>query len=245
MADISFFHIGSTKRTATEKTVENIRTHHPNAYYFLGSDSAENFSELAIKHKCDYFHFNNKQGGPTQPYGWDVPNMIEFLNRFRIACLRCNTTHMMMAEDDVYLTKPVTVEPHWEMACHDVKIGNIIPESVHDMIERFAGKRPTFKQYAGGGGSIYKVDTFIQNYDRVTTFFLEQGEYIMKNLYPTIGWLDCYMVVYYYLCGKDYTANPYMTDTHHHVPDFDYDKFISEVPEHIQIINNYKKYYWS
>jgi hypothetical protein len=35
-----------------------------------------------------------------------------------------------------------------------------------------------------------------------------------------------------------------MTDTHHHQKGFDFDKFVEEQPEHIEIINNYKKYYW-
>ena len=57
--------------------------------------------------------------------------------------------------------------------------------------------------------------------------------------------MDCYMVVYYFLCGKNYSVNPYMTDTHHHQNDgYDYDKFVNEQSEKIEIVNNYKKYYW-
>ena len=46
------------------------------------------------------------------------------------------------------------------------------------------------------------------------------------------------------LCGKDYSVNPYLTDTHHHQKGFDFDKFVEDQHEHIEIINNYKKYYW-
>jgi hypothetical protein len=47
------------------------------------------------------------------------------------------------------------------------------------------------------------------------------------------------------LCGKDYTINPYMVDTHnHHNNGFDWDGFVESTPKEIEIVNNYKKYYW-
>ena len=241
---ISFFHIGVNNLKATEYVVKNIREHHPDAFYFLGTDAASDLSPIAHKYNCHYVHFLDKLGAPTQPYGYDIDRVLKFLERFRMACERCDTTHIMMAEDDVLVVKPVTINPEWEMACHDIRIGNIIPESVHDMIERFNGKRPTFKQYGGGGGSIYNVKTFLDNYSKVVKFFETQGDFIMKNLYPTFGWIDCFMVVYYYLCGKDYSVNEHLTDTHHHVAGYDYDGFVASVPDNIEIINNYKKYYY-
>ena len=47
------------------------------------------------------------------------------------------------------------------------------------------------------------------------------------------------------LCGKDYTINPHMTDTHNHQNNgFDWDGFVESQPNEIEIVNNYKKYYW-
>ena len=67
----------------------------------------------------------------------------------------------------------------------------------------------------------------------------------IQNYYEPFGFMDCYMVVYYMLCGKDYYVNPYMTDTHHHRNDgFDWDGFVESRNPVIEIINNYKKYYW-
>jgi hypothetical protein len=137
------------------------------------------------------------------------------------------------------------VHDDWEFAGWDIKVGNVIPEPVIDMIEIFANKRPVFKQYGCGGGSIFKVSTFLSNYIRVTSWFKNNTDFIRENFYPELGFMDCYMVVYYMLCGKDYTVNPCMTDTHHHTNDgYDYDKFVNEQPENIEIVNNYKKYYW-
>lgn len=245
MSDLSFYHSASAnKKTSTEKIVSNIRKYYPNSYYCLLSDAADDLSDIAIANNCDYVYATEKLSYPVEPYGYRVEKILLWLERFKRACQECNTSHIMMTEDDVWLRKTVTVDPDWEMACHYVSHGNVIPEGVIDMIERFSGKRPLTNYYGGGGGSIYKVSTFLENYDRVTAFFKEQTTFIQDNLYPTIGWMDCYMVIYYMLCGKDYTVNPYMTDTHHHRPGFDFDKFVNEQPESIEIVNNYKKYYW-
>lgn len=149
----------------------------------------------------------------------------------------------MMAEDDVWIKKHITVNDDWEMAGWDIKVGNIIPDYIIDSITEFSGKRPLTNQYGCGGGSIFKVSTFLDNYDKVIPWFLENHDKFQQQ-YSPLGFMDCYMVVYYMLCGKDYSVNPYLTDTHHHQKGFDFDKFVEQQPEHIEIINNYKKYYW-
>jgi hypothetical protein len=247
VSNIAFFHIGSNKPKATEFVVNNIRSFHPNAPYILMSDDALDFRQVAAKHKTDYIHCNKKLGGPIQPFGYDVENVLEFLSRFRIACFIAESkgaTHIMMAEDDVILVKPVTINKDWEMACHDISGGNIIPEPVITLIKSFSKKQPIKVEYGAGGGSIFKIRTFLENYDKVSWWFMGHTRYILREIYPTLGWIDCFMVVYYLLCGKDYTVNPHLTDTHNHQPGFDYESFISKLPEQIQIINNYKKYYY-
>ena len=150
----------------------------------------------------------------------------------------------MMVEDDVWIKKsPITVKDDWEMAGWNIKVGNIIPDNIIDSITEFSGKRPLTNQYGCGGGSIFKVSTFLENYDRVIDWFKKNHDTFQQQYNP-LGFMDCYMVVYYMLCGKDYSVNSYLTDTHQHQKGFDFDKFVEEQPEHIEIINNYKKYYW-
>jgi len=49
MASLSFLHLASSgKKISTEKIVENIRKHHFD-YYFLGSDCADDLSDIAQK----------------------------------------------------------------------------------------------------------------------------------------------------------------------------------------------------
>ena len=240
MASISFIHLASAgKKISTEKIVENIRKHH-HEYYLLGSDAAEDLSDIAKKYNCHYYHFEDKLGYPS----YDLNRTLSWFDRFKTACQQTYTSHIMMTEDDVWIKKPITVKDEWEMAGWNVKVGNIIPDNIIDSIEEFSGKRPLTNQYGCGGGSIFKVSTFLENYDRVTEWFKKNHNTFQKQ-YSPLGFMDCYMVVYYFLCGKDYSVNPYLTDTHHHKNDgWDYDKFVEEQPDYIEIVNNYKKYYW-
>lgn len=240
MASISFLHLASAgKKISTEKIVENIRNHHYE-YYFLGSDAADDLSDIAEKFNCHYQYFEDKLGYPS----YNLEKLLLWFERFKLACEHTYTSHIMMVEDDVWIKKsPITVKDEWEMAGWNIKIGNIIPDNIIDSIEEFSGKRPLTNQYGCGGGSIFKVSTFLQNYDRVIDWFKKNHNNFQQQYNP-LGFMDCYMVVYYMLCGKDYSVNPYLTDTHHHQKGFDFDKFVEEQPEHIEIINNYKKYYW-
>jgi len=241
MSDISFCHLASAgKKEATRNMVMNIRKHYPNTYYFLASDAADELQDIAISNSCVYRFYTNKVGYPS----YNLEKLLKWFERFKLACEQTDTSHIMMMEDDVWVKKQITLDDTWEMAGHDIRIGNIIPQNIIDSIAEFSGKRPLTNQYGCGGGSIFKVSTFINNYDRVIEWF-KTNHNTFQQQYDPLGYMDCYMVVYYFLCGKDYTINPYMTDSHHHKNDgYDYDKFVNDQPEHIEIVNNYKKYYW-
>ena len=243
MSDISFFHIASIYPTATARVVGNIRNFHPNEFYFLGVDGSNSYSYLSEQFNLHYRAYTKRVGGPVGDYGYRLDGTLEFLNRFHTACINSNSSHIMMVEDDVWLVKPVTVNPEWEMACHNISVGNEIPLVVRDKIKEFSGKEMSFIRYGGGGGSIFKVSTFIENYDRIVPWFKDNFDAI-QYYYPTIGYIDCFMNMYYYLCGKDYTINPHLTDTHNHKPGFDYEQFIGNLSPEIEIVNNYKKYYY-
>ena len=246
MSSLSFIHLASAgKKVSTSHIVANIRKYYPKSYYLLGSDAADDLSDIALINNCRYVHFTEKLGYPVQPYGYRIEKVIKWLKRFKMACQECNTTHIMMTEDDVWIKSKITVPDDAEMYCQYVPSGNIIPEPVIKMIEEFSGVKTNTNQYGGCGGSIFKVSTFLENYDRVIDFFKNNLEFIQDNYYPTLGWMDCYMVVFYMLCGKEYMVNTHMSDTHHHINNgFDYHKFVIDQPEHIEIVNNYKRYYW-
>jgi hypothetical protein len=248
MADLSFIHMATPhKVVATNHIISNIRQYHPDAYYFLSSDGIDDLSDIAKKYNCEYKFYEKRFGScnVNGGYGYPVDTIIAWLTRFYEVCLKCNTSHIQMVEDDVWLLKPVTVKDEWEMAAHWNTPGdNVIGEYIHDMIEQFSGKRPITKYFGAGGGTIFKVSTFIENYDNIVRFLGEYGDR-MRESYPPFGSLDVFMVVYYFLCGKDYTVNPYMVDAHAHRPGFDFESFVSNLSPEVEIINNYKKWYWN
>ena len=241
MATISFMHLATAgKSKATDAIIANIRKYYPHSYYFLGSDGIDDLSEIANKYKCDYKFYENRLGYPS----YDSKKVIEWLHRFKYACEQCETSHIMMVEDDVWIKKPLTIDDNWQMVGYDVKIGNIIPSNIIKSIGTFSGKEPLTNQYGLGGGSIFKVRTFLDNFNLVLEWFTTEYDTFQKEYNP-LGYMDCYMLVYYFLCGQDYKPNPYYTDSHHHTNDgYDYDEFVNNQPEHIEIINNYKKYYF-
>lgn len=243
MSDISFFHIASVYPTATANVVKNVRSHHPNSFYFLGVDGTDNFQYVSEPYKLHYRYFTKRVGGPVGDYGYRLDGVLEFFSRFREACLRCNTMHIMMLEDDVYLTKPVTIEKDWEMAGHYISHGNKLHSELIKRISEFTGQECKNDYYGCGGGSIFCTSTFLANYNNVVEWFKQNFDEI-QAVYPTIGYNDCFMVVYYLLCNRGYTVNPKLTDTHNHKPGFDYEGFISNLSPEIEIVNNYKKYYY-
>jgi hypothetical protein len=243
VSDISFFHIASVYQTATEKVVQNVRQHHPNNFYFLGVDGTGSFEYLVEPYNVHYRYFTTRVGGPVGEYGYRLNGVLEFLTRFREACLNCNTTHIMMLEDDVYLTKPVTIDRDRPMAGHYISHGNKLHPELIKRISEFTGQDCKSDYYGCGGGSIFCASTFLKNYDKVIEWFKQNFDEV-QSVYPTIGYNDCFMVVYYLLCNSGYTVNQRLTDTHNHKPGFDYEGFISNLSPEIEIVNNYKKYYY-
>jgi hypothetical protein len=181
---ISFFHIASVYSEATKSVIENTRKHHKDDFYFLGIDGMHEYQQIADDNNCHLQKYS-AIGGPIYPNGYNLEHTLEFLDRFHTACQMATTSHIIMMEDDVLILKPITVDPNWEHACADTKIGNVIPEPVHDLIEHHCGKRPTFKQYGAGGGSIFKVKTFLDHYDTNVEWFKKHFDEISK------AQLDC------------------------------------------------------
>ena len=244
MSDISFFHIASVYQTATEKVVQNVRQHHPDSFYFLGVDGTGSFEYLVEPYNIHYRYFTTRVGGPVGEYGYRLDAVLEFFSRFREACLKCNTRHIMMLEDDVYLTKPVsTTVNSWSMAGHYIPHGNKLHPELIKRISEFTGEDCKSDYYGCGGGSIFNTSIYLANYDKVVEWFKQNFDEI-QAVYPTIGYNDCFMVVYYLLCNRGYIVNPKLTDTHNHKPGFDYESFISKLSPEIEIVNNYKKYYY-
>jgi hypothetical protein len=242
---LGFFNCVSTKKPATEKTLINIRELYPDSYIMLACDATESYMDLCEKYNCEYFHSQNRVGYPVQPYGYTMDNVLDWLSRFYFAAVRTPSTHLMMMEDDILINRKIELNPEWEIAGIDVQ-GHFepqVPDPVAEIIYQFSGKYPNVRHYAGGGGTIFKVSTFLDNYTKIVKFLNTTGRMIQDHAYPTLGWIDCFMTVFYYLCGKELQINPRMTALHNCHTTQDYDNAVANLHSDFDIICHYKKYY--
>lgn len=242
---IAFFNCVSTKKKATEESLKNLREIYPEAYIMLACDATESYMDLCETYNCEYLHCNTKCGYPVQPYGYEMEKVLDWMNRFYIAATRCNSDYLMMFEDDIYLTKKLTIDPNWELAGPYVDINSLkpdsyLPKTLMDLCYEFSGKYPNVPYYAAGGGAIFKVSTLIEYYPQVVKFFKTSGRIIQSNFYPTIGWIDCFMAIFYFLAGKEWSANPKLTSLYNVT---DWDQAVNDLKDDFEIIAHYKKYY--
>ena len=114
MPDISFFHIG-IKPKATKYVLESVRKYHKDSTYFLVSDGGEDFSDIADKYNCYYYHSKwnlglRDENHPSGIYGMEKEEVLEWLYRFYLACNVAESDHIMMMEDDVLVRSKILVD---------------------------------------------------------------------------------------------------------------------------------------
>jgi hypothetical protein len=240
---IGFFHTVFDNKKATEYSIKTIRQFHPDSFYMISGDAGSDHYDLCKQYNINYYQSQKRLGYPTQPYGFRKEGIIEWLSRFYIACIKTDTTHLMMVEDDVVLVKPVTVEDHWEVSGHEWRGGNTFPPEFIRILENVSGKYPHVQGYGAGGGSIFKVSTFIQNYFQVVNFLNQYGDMIQDQIYPTMGWIDCFMTYYYMMAGKEYTINPHLYSIPLNPPELRRNYDLNNTPENKEIIHDFKNYY--
>lgn len=245
MYKLGFFHIAVRNHQATRFVVDNVRVHHKTEPYILFSDSGEDFSYLAKEYSITIVDDGIRTGPPTGSHGYRLPQILEFFSRFKYACELSGSEYLVMLEDDVLVLKQITVQDNYDFMGHSQGdgSGNVIDTTVSAYIKDFSGQNDIVPVYACGGGSIFKTSIFLDNYEKIIDFYINKTEHI-QNFYPTWGWIDCFMHIYYLLAGAKYIKNPYMVDTHNHGPGFDYCAYLEKLPDTIQIVNNFKKYYY-
>ena len=208
MTTIGFYHQTSNRMQACEYAVNAVRTFYPDSFYMISCDAGPDYYDLCKKYTVELIHSQIKLGYPIAGYGYKKQQMLELIKRFYIACIKTNTTHLVYMEDDVLVKSLISVEPDWEIAAYHPNCQ--IPQSFIDIIENFSGIKPNVTAYGTSGGSIFKVETFIDNYFKIKSWIENDFEYIQNTIYPTVGWIDCFLTYFYLMAGKKYTVNPYL-----------------------------------
>lgn len=240
--EIGFYSHVNVVPNATRACLESVRKFYPDAPIVLSCDNGYDFSEMAGKYNTLYHHNSNVAlGYPVQPYGYKKKNALEWLDRMYRGVSLLDTEYYCMLEDDVLLVSNITIDKNWQMAGHPFLFEDQVPrmpEVLMTAIEKFSGKRPSTDTYNCGGGSIFKTSTFVDNYSRVREFLDENFNFIQNYVYPTIGWMDCLMCTYFYLCGADQVENKRLYNILPRMIPFNF-----VYPEGTEIIHNFKDYY--
>lgn len=245
MSTLGFVLFGSNQLNCADHCLKYVRKFYPIEYVLIVSDNGADYSELSRKYNTEYLYCTKKLGYPKQPYGYRKESVIEFLDRFYIACLRTNTTHLMNLEEDNVVMKRLEISDGIEVAgwkpCNDdgTPFSNGFPNRFIDILTKQSGVRPNVPGYGAGGGTVLKVSTFLKNYERIKSFVEINLDFIQDNIYPTAGWIDCFFTWVYMLCGKPYTYNTNLMQIHIQKES----DFIPEnIPQNIEVVHGYKFY---
>ena len=213
---VAAFHQCFKNREATEHAVKSFREHNDGPYTLI-SDGGDDFSDIAKKYNCYYYHSKWNLGyrdhnHPSGIYGWTKEETLEWLKRFHLSCTIEKSDHIIMMEDDVYVMAQLDLEEDVEFCGFDSPGNHLKPRIVDYLTDKYDAKFQ-HSWYGTPGGSIFKTETFVENYDKITEIIGAEFDHIKANLCAGIGYPDVLMTVYYYLCGKPYTVNPFFTET--------------------------------
>jgi hypothetical protein len=167
----------------------------------------------------------------------------------------------MYIEEDIKVLKPITVPDDVEVYGFDSCWANGEPfeqagfsQKFMDMIYSFSGAYPNVNSYGAEGGTIFKVQTFLENYPRVKQWMIDNYDYVKYNIYPKMGWQDSFGTYFYLLSGKKFTKNPRIvnvfdpegTREFDYYGHYEYPKeyaVTKGIPDHVEVLHHYKKYY--
>lgn len=204
------FHQAYKNKIATENAIKNFRKFYPDSPYFLFSDDGLDFYDIAEKYNCHYVHCDYRIGY-DKCFGFGKRGSKEWLKRFYMACSTLKCDYIIMMEDDVLIQNYIPIESKVEFYGLNIPTNKFPVKFIEYLTSKYSA---IFHNdwYGSGGGSIFKTETFINNYQRVSKIFEEEYDYIIDNLNVNFGWVDNFMTTFYYMCGKKYTPNPHLTE---------------------------------
>ena len=212
---------------ATEFVLENFRKHHPNSPITLISDAGNNFTDLSNKYNCNYIHsFVNlgRQGTqnikinseyPIDPrLGFNKEETFIWINRFYESCkfsIKNNCDYIIMLEDDVYITNPITNLPSGGFSCGENNDNFINPNLIEYLQKKYDANFDV-KYYSCCGGAIFNARIFVEKYYFILNFLDSEFD-VLQKLDSRMGWLDFYMHIIYYMLGCKFEVNSQFVET--------------------------------
>ena len=188
-----------------------LRKSYPQSDIVLSSDAGEDFSDIAQKYGVvKYIHGTENHGYPSQKgrWGWTKEQAKLWLDRFYEACQTVTSPYLMMMDEDVL------VKQQFDFLAYDMvmtpNIKNPISRAGMEWIKSRGGVGD-YPYYSFGGGSVLRVDKFIQAYENHRdSFFAQYEDIFQKSLSENIGgwgWNDCMLCSLMYAENATFSTN--------------------------------------
>lgn len=242
---LGFYNHASNKPNATLAMTISVRELYPQAPFVMGCDNAHDYTEMCREFDCVYYHNYSSIGYAPDPTGYSLEKMMMYFDRLYIAIVTLGTEYFMMLEDDVIILGNIDI-PEGTQALGFPRDPRPHANQVHprliEMITEYSGVKPKYDQYNCAGGTIFKSDIFVNNFANIRSWFAKYTDDV-KQFYPTIGYIDCFMFVWVLLAGKTVETNPTLFNIDqpfgNHNKNFD----LGSVPPNFSIVHNYKNFY--
>lgn len=235
-------HFVFDNKTATRNAVESFRKYYPNSPYFLINDNGVDHTDLSLEYCCYYERCKERLGYPNNFYGYG-PSIYTYLERVYKVCLQTTSSHLILMEDDVYIINPVSNFEETEMfttlqsdSFYNGSKGNIINSNILSKLPNFNFNSQN-NWYAAGGGCVFRVNTFLKNYNFFIEFYNKNLSYFMQEQ-SIIGWPDFTLNLLYLFAGKTNSIND-------RIYEFKGSKSYDDpsLVDEFDILHHYKKYY--
>jgi hypothetical protein len=238
MTTLGIYHWTGNNRSGAEASITSFRMHHPDAPYFLVCDGGPDHYDICKKLGVEYYHSQTNLGYPSPHWGHDRERVKIFLERIFMACVSLGTTHLIISEDDVICLNPVKYDPAWKVASYDIQGGNFINSDVLDVCEQMSGVKPDRECYGVGAGTIIDTKTYINTFPLMMEFMDRHFDRLHRNQ-PQLGWNDCFLQIYFFLAGVEYSVNPRLFNIFPEDPNTDLDA----LQKSYDMVHNYKNFY--
>ena len=218
MNDFSVYYQVYNNIELTNGVLTSFRNIYPNVHIRLLCDDGIDYSVLAKSTNCEYIHSEYHMGlwgwyhkdvlSGKHCYGWNKEEGLEHIQRWYSFATSTNTKYILMMEDDIYITKPITVIEK-DFSFTEEKPGNQLNDALKTICSRFNSNH-TIDQYGCCGGHFVNRELYIECVNKCICFIQNNYEEMLNSDFH-FGWPDTLNNLVFNLCGFVGTEN---TDYH-------------------------------
>lgn len=208
---------------AGSKSVATLKRFYPDADIFINVDyegDIDTYDRICIENNYT-LSVNSFQLGYCGNFGdrdlgrdcWPVESSIEWMDRLYFACLKTDSTYILLMEEDDFVLKPLSIlDQMFSMAIHPTSPSpsgtfraNYIPNEFVNFINNNGGVGNS-PGYGAGGGTIFNRTEMMLSWEKARPLLIEHYNYL-KSINSIIGWQDYLMQFVMQIGGYEIIQN--------------------------------------